>query len=50
MSSKAQDTVEIENQSYVGVGGLDKNDFIVSSSISAVLDAVRTDLSSKLDC
>ena len=50
MSSKSQDTVEIENQSYVEVGGLDKNDFIVSSSISAVIDSIRSDLSAKLDC
>ena len=43
-------TTEIELSSYKILGGLDRNDIVVSSSISSVLDTIRSDLSTKLDC
>ena len=52
MSNRTSDTeiIDIELSSYKTLGGLDRNAIVVSSSISQVLDAVRSDLSTKLDC
>jgi hypothetical protein len=50
MSNRTSGTTEIESNSYKILGGLDRNTVVVDSNISSVLDAVRSDLSTKLDC
>ena len=50
MSNRTTEIIDLELSSYKTLGGLDRNAIVVSSSISSVLDAVRSDLSTKLDC
>ena len=50
MSDKSQDTIDQEMAAYKTLGSLDQRDAIATSELSNVIDALRSDLSTKLDC
>lgn len=50
MSDKSQDTIDQEMAAYKTLGSLDQLDAVATSELSNVIDAFRSDLSTKLDC
>ena len=50
MSDKSQDTIDQEMAAYKTLGSLDQRDAVATSELSNVIDALRSDLSTKLDC
>lgn len=50
MSDKSQDTIDQEMAAYKTLGSLDQRDIVATSELSNVIDALRSDLSTKLDC
>lgn len=50
MSDKSQDTIDQEMAAYKTIGSLDQLDAVATSELSNVIDAFRSDLSTKLDC
>lgn len=50
MSDKSQTTIDQELAAYKMLGSLDQRDAVATSELSNVIDALRSDLSIKLDC
>ena len=50
MSDKSQNTIDKEMAAYKTIGSLDQGDAVATNELSNVIDALRSDLSTKLDC
>lgn len=50
MSDKSQTTIVQEMTAYKVLGSLDQRDAVATNELSNVIDALRSDLSTKLDC